>query len=294
MINIFIGKGGVGKSTCSSIFATSAVEKGEKTLLDSMDPAHNLHDIFQMKLKSTPKKVKDNFYLRESDIDELSKKYIKSIENQLKGVYHYQQSLNIDKYFSVLKYAPGTEEYASLLALERCFNDDKFSSVYIDTPPTALTLKTLALASVNLHWIDSLMDMRKKIIDKKNTISHIRKENLETLDEDPVYIRLIKMKKRYENINALLKDPSKVQFYLVLNEDLLSLSESKLIKQEMDDLGFSIGNIVLNKAKKENSDYYLKLKEVFNDSKIYKVPFSHEEVVSFDKIKELISQLTLC
>lgn len=283
-INIFLGKGGVGKSTCSSMEAIKLSKSDNKVLLDSLDPAHNLHDIFNQTFSNKVKKVVDNLYIRESDISLLGKKYIKATQEQLKGLYHYQQSLNIDRYFSILKYAPGTEEYAALLALERCLTEKKYDNVVIDTPPTALTLKTLALPSVNLHWINSLIEMRSEIVNKKNTIKNIRKENQELLSEDPIYNRLLSMKRRYDSLNDKLKDSNLVEFVLILNEDELSFSESLLIKKEMKELAFSIDRIIINKSSKDNFDFYNRIKEAFPSSIIQLNPMIQDKLSNVEKL----------
>src|SRR5206468_1165308 len=43
----FGGKGGVGKTTCSSAFALAASQQGQRVLLVSTDPAHSTSDIFE-------------------------------------------------------------------------------------------------------------------------------------------------------------------------------------------------------------------------------------------------------
>ncbi|MGD6731308.1 MAG: ArsA family ATPase [Pleomorphochaeta sp.] len=291
-INIYIGKGGVGKSTCSSLNAIKSVKEGNKTLLDSLDPAHNLHDIFEKSFSNKAQLYIDNLFIRESDIAQLGKQYIKSMQKQLKGLYHYQQALNIDRYFSVLKYAPGTEEYASLMALERCFSEDKYDKIFIDTPPTALTLKTLALPSVNLHWINSLIDMREEIVKKKNTIKNIRKENLENIETDPVFQQLNKMKNRYEKLDKILRDDKIVEFNLVLNEDELSFSESLLIQREMNELKFNVHKVVVNKAT-DNNTFYQKIINSFPSSKIELVPLSNEKVTSVSSLEDFYGKISV-
>ena len=47
----FLGKGGVGKSTCAALTATF-LSRTCSVLLVSLDPAHNLGDIFQKNLEN--------------------------------------------------------------------------------------------------------------------------------------------------------------------------------------------------------------------------------------------------
>jgi arsenite-transporting ATPase len=244
-IHMFIGKGGVGKSTGSSL---EAFRRTGNRLLVSMDPAHNLHDLFEKKLGSRKTRILPGLTVLESDLDETSRRYMASVRKELKGLYHYQQALNIDKYFDILKYAPGMEEYASLLVLEQCFGESAYDSVIVDTPPSALTLETIALPTMNLRWVSQLIKMREEIVQKKNSIANIRKENLETLSEDPVYAKLSKMRTRYETMAHRLKDPAFTEIVLVLNEDDLSLAESIMIRDRLDELGIQVGRVIVNKC----------------------------------------------
>ncbi len=248
-VHMYIGKGGVGKSTSASLEALRfAKNKGKDVLLVSMDPAHNLHDLFEIRLGEKKTKVAPNLSLSEFNLDKKSREYMASIQKELKGLYHYQQALNIDKYFTILKFAPGMEEYASLLVLEQCFGEKQYDEVLIDTPPTALTLKTLALPSVNLHWVDHLIEMREEIVQKKNCIANIRKENLHTLSEDPIFGRLLRMQERYAKLRNQLQDKAITEISLVLNEDELSFSESLMIQDQLKLLSLGISKIVVNKG----------------------------------------------
>ncbi len=58
-----------------------------------MDPAHNLHDIFKTELNSKVKKIENNFYIRESDINKLSKEYLKITAKTIERIISLSTSL---------------------------------------------------------------------------------------------------------------------------------------------------------------------------------------------------------
>jgi arsenite-transporting ATPase len=228
--------------------------------------------------------------VRETDMNKISQSYMQSVKKNLKGLYHYQQALNIDKYFNILKFAPGMEEYAAWLALEACYDETHFDHIIIDTPPTALTMKTLALSSVNLLWLRQLETMRKEIIEKKNSVGRIRKENLDQLDDDPVYIRLQKMKTRYEKMLRELQDRERTEIVLILNEDELSFSESIQIKEDLTKLGISIARVIINKG--EISSIQTKaIAREFVESEIHIIEDYGQSITGIDDLKEHSQQI---
>ena len=121
----FTGKGGVGKSTLSSAFGYQLSEKGYKVLIVSLDPAHNLGDIFGVKLNSKEVKFTENLSLAEVDLGKASRKYLKENTRVFEEVYGYLKVLNMDRYFNILKYHPGMEENAALIEVERKFVECK-------------------------------------------------------------------------------------------------------------------------------------------------------------------------
>ena len=53
----FTGKGGVGKTSMSCAISVALADEGKKVLLISTDPASNLDEVLNTKLKSTPVQV---------------------------------------------------------------------------------------------------------------------------------------------------------------------------------------------------------------------------------------------
>ena len=119
-ILFFTGKGGVGKSTLAAATAWQ-LSQNCRVLAVSLDPAHNLGDIFNIEINKKTR-LTDRLFLKEVDLQKLSKAYLKREVNVLSDTYSYLKALNLDSYFSVLKYSPGIEEYALLNSIDNRFN----------------------------------------------------------------------------------------------------------------------------------------------------------------------------
>ncbi|MGD9306070.1 MAG: ArsA family ATPase, partial [Desulfobacterales bacterium] len=133
----FIGKGGVGKSTTSALTSVHLASHPYKTLLVSMDPAHNQRDIFDQNFSEKPQRVSENLMVKEVDTDFWIENYLKETTDQIKETYKYESAFNLQNYFNVLQFSPGLEEYALLLAFEdtlKKYGDQDF--IVFDMAPT--------------------------------------------------------------------------------------------------------------------------------------------------------------
>jgi len=283
----FIGKGGVGKSTSSAIFAYNLAKAGNTVLLDSIDPAHNLHDIFSTKLGVVPKNVMDGLSVMETNLDQWVKKYLQETEKEFKEVYKYQEAFNLHKYFRTLKYSPGLEEYAVLLALQDTI--EKYSDrdyIIFDTPPTALTLKFLALPSVSLLWLMELVKFRQMILDKKEIVTKIKegKKGAE-VEKDPVLNRIEDLIRVYQKLADLFADSIDTKIILVMNPDKLSLSESRDITAQLMDLKMTVPYIILNKFEGDES-ICKTLENDFIGTEVIRFKKNDSEIIGLDRIEE--------
>lgn len=287
-IIFFTGKGGVGKSTSSALFAYKLAKTGKRVLLNSIDPAHNLHDIFNCKLSATPKKLTKNLSVMETDLNYWVKKYLTDTEKEFKSNYKYQEAFNLHKYFRTLKYSPGLEEYAVLLALQHTIEKYKdLDYIIFDTPPTALTLKFLALPSVSLLWLEELAKFRKLILEKKDIVTKIKegKKKKET-ERDPVMKKIENMINLYKQLRAYFTDSLKTKIFVVMNPDKLSLSESKDIRNKLYDLKLPKPYIILNKFHDETDMENTIIKE-FPECDIVKINKQIEEVIGLENLDKV-------
>ena len=260
----FTGKGGVGKSTLASAAAWQ-LSRGRRVLLVSLDPAHNLGDIFNVPLGDKKTRFSEGLEIREIDLKKRTRNYLKSQIDALSGTYGYLRALNLDSRFSVLKYSPGIEEYALLTDIEETLRDESgFDYIIFDTPPTGLTLRFLALPAITLTWIDRLSDIRRHILTKRYTIRKIRGDREEKTvlrhdrRDDAPLLKLEAMRANYGALCKTLQGES-CSFVVVFNPDLLSYRESERLIDGLHDLRLPVGLLIDNKITEEDGGNALEM-----------------------------------
>ena len=286
-INLFfLGKGGVGKSTTSALISVYLAGQGKDVLLVSMDPAHNQSDIFESSLSEKPYNITDNLAAIEININSWIKKYLSEIETQIKHSYSYLTALNLENYLDVIKYSPGIEEYAMLLAYKE-IRKKYFEKDYIifDMPPTALTLKFFGLPKLSMMWIEKLLDLRNKIIKKREIITKV-KIGTKEIERDKILNKLNEQTNNYSLINKNFQDNKKTIINLVMNNDLLAFSESELIIKKLGMFNLFIGNIIVNKIQ---PDFSLnEIQKRFNHNSIKTFPISKFPLIGLLSLKNYI------
>ena len=255
-----IGKGGVGKTTTSAALSVALAKRGYKTLIVSLDPAHNLGDVFMEKLNDKPKKLSENLYASELDMEKLIKGYLKHLENNLKNMYRYLTVINLEKYFEVLSFSPGIEEYATLEAIRNILLEgEEWDVIVFDTPPTGLTLRVLALPRISLIWADKLIEIRRKILERRRMVAKVHGEQKFVLEgqeftlpkeeeEDPVMKELKKYREEVKFVEDVITDPEKTSVVAVMNPEMLPLYETQRAYESLKKFKVPFNMIVVNKV----------------------------------------------
>jgi len=283
----FIGKGGVGKSTTSAITAVHLARNSHKTLLVSMDPAHNQSDIFQQNFSEKPRQVANHLTIKEVDVDYWIEKYLKETEKTIKQTYSYESAFNLQNYFNVLQFSPGLEEYALLLAFKNIIHafEDKDVIVF-DMAPTALTLRFFSLPFITLIWLEELLKLRNQIYAKKEIISKIKVWGKE-IEQDKVKAKLEILIHDYEHLrDHFMTDETQIN--LVMNNDQLSFSEAFRIKKKLMDIGINIESVLVNKS--QSKVVRDEIKDEFNNQKITLFPLSSKNILGYQAINEYLDE----
>lgn len=282
----FIGKGGVGKSTSSALTAVYLASQSHRTLLVSMDPAHNQCDIFEQDFSEKPIPVSESLMVKEVNTDFWIEKYLKETTNQIKDTYKYESAFNLQNYFNVLQFSPGLEEYALLLAFEDTlhkYGDQDF--IVFDMAPTALTLRFFSLPFITLIWLEELLKLRSEIYRKKEIISKIKIAGRE-IEQDRVKAKLESLIGNYEHLREhFMSDTTRVN--LVMNNDKLSFSEAFRIREKLTDISIGIDRIVINKLQEDEST--AGIENEFKDQTITRLRLAPGGLTGYEVLKDYIA-----
>ncbi len=282
----FLGKGGVGKSTCSALTAVAAAQKGDSVLLVSLDPAHNQSDIFKTGFNEKPKKITGNLLVLEIDQQKWVQKYLLEVKRQVKQSYTYLSAFNLEHYFDVIKFSPGIEEYALLMAYSHILKEHNDKDIIVfDMPPTALALKFFELPQISLIWLSRLLDLRNEILRKREIITTI-KIGKTKIESDKITSRLRAQIEVYKTIRRIFSDVHKTRINLVLNPDQLSLNESRLIEQQLSEKELPINRLFLNKYDREN---ITEIKNSFSKIPMVPIPVAAFPLLGLDNLNVFLA-----
>jgi arsenite-transporting ATPase len=162
-LTVFIGKGGVGKTTISAAYALHRAMRDRKrsVLLLSTDPAHSLSDIFDQAFGDSPQKLRLASKARLDVWEVNAEKRFRAFLNP-----HKEALLSILERGSIFSHSdlepllettlPGMAEMAALLAMTDALDSSKYDHVVVDTAPVGHTLRLFALPQYFSNFLDIL------------------------------------------------------------------------------------------------------------------------------------------
>ncbi|HPP38404.1 MAG TPA: ArsA-related P-loop ATPase, partial [Thermosynergistes sp.] len=151
-----------------------------------------------------------------------------------------------------LEQSPGMEEFAMLEAVgEIRERSPAYDAVILDTAPTGMTLRMLSLPAVTLLWIDNLLSLRLKILERRAYIQRVEGSGkLRTEDlsgGDPVVQELRRYRGEIIEIQSFLRDTD-AMVLLILQADKLSVTEADRAIEKLSNGGFTVGTCIINRT----------------------------------------------
>ncbi len=221
----FSGKGGVGKTTMASATAIHYATEGKKTLIVTTDPASNLADVFEQAIghKITSITGIKNLYAMEIDPDEATKEYKEKIIGPFREIMPDDVLASINEQLS----GPCTTEMASFDRFIDFMETSEYDVIVFDTAPTGHTIRLLELP----------VDWSKHIEESTKGSGQTCLGPVQTIQDS---------KDKYDRATALLRNPERTTFIFVMRPEDLSLYETLRASRELESIGITSGEIIIN------------------------------------------------
>lgn len=295
----FVGKGGVGKTTCATSVAVALAERGYKTILVSTDPAHSLEWVLGQKIadKPTPVQGVENLEAAQIDPRSMIEEQKKSIAEKIRKIVG-ETVMGVEDYIEAATISPGMEEAATFDKFIEFLSMNYYEVVVFDTAPTGYTLRMLSLHKVFGAWIEKLIKVRREVVKMRRMVSRAP-------IEDAILTDLEVMRKRFEVADKIIRDRRKTSFILVLEPEWTPILEAERAARLIENIGITVGAVIVNRLlqpeallhdfyreRRKMQENYLKIvKEKFAGKVIIIVPLLERDVRGLDLLRRIASYI---
>ncbi len=237
-MSMFLGKGGVGKTTIAGIAAVKYASK-EKTLIISTDPAPSLSDLFEEKIGPRETMITDNLYALELNSEEIFTKWRKKFGQEIYDVF----SAFFDIDYTFIDYvgtAPGIDEEYMLDYIYGIYQSNKYDKIVWDTAPSGHTLRLLHLPLKFIEHLRGAPKIYMSIVDQMEkfkglTLKEKRKNVVEIIEG-------------WKNLSAKIINfmQNCVCYSIITIPEALGVHQTKHILKEFENFGMKAKNVLIN------------------------------------------------
>jgi arsenite-transporting ATPase len=146
---------------------------------------------------------------------------------------------------------PGADEAAAMQQLIEYLDDPRFDRVVVDTAPTGHTLRLLELPEVMDSMAGRLLAMRERFSGMMDNLKGMLGGDVG--DERPM-AELEELADRIERLRAVLRDPQKTDFRVVMVPEKMSVLESERLIRRLDEFGIPVRTVVVNQVMENLAD----------------------------------------
>ncbi len=295
-IIIYLGKGGVGKTTISSATAVRAAREGKRVLILSTDIAHSLADALGKELSDTPLEIEKNLFAAEINIlAEIRKNWAEFHE-------YFSTILAQDGASEIvadeLAIMPGMEEMISLRHIWLAEKSGKYDVIIVDAAPTGETMRLLAMPE-SYHWYTS-----KVATWHMKTISFAYPLIQKLMPKKNIFRLMPEIGAHMKELHTVLLNPAITSFRIVLNPEQMVIKEALRAQTYLNLFGYTLDAAIVNKVFPDNtSDPYMqslvvqqkKYREMilscFYPTPVFTAMHREKEVIGTDALFDLANEV---
>lgn len=294
-IILYLGKGGVGKTTVAAATALRSAELGYKTLVASTDIAHSLADSLDMTLGDKPVEVAQNLWAQEISV-------VADIHNYWDTLKSFTSGLISDKggvervVADELSAFPGMDEIVSLLHINKQAVERNFERVIIDAAPTGETIRLLTLPDTFRWYAGHIARTEKGVVRMLAPFAgRFLKAPAEVLEA------LYKLDEATAELRVTLSDPEITSYRVVVIPEKMVMREAERAVSYLGLFNYPVDSVIINRVLPEMSDegeflrrrrevqakYIQMIHDNFSPLPLWEVPYYSEEVFGLSALSHL-------
>ncbi|WP_238993919.1 ArsA family ATPase [Halobellus captivus] len=145
---------------------------------------------------------------------------------------------------------PGADEAAAMQQLLEYLDDPRFDRVVVDTAPTGHTLRLLELPEM----MDTMLGRVAKLRQQFSGMMEGVKGMFGMGSAEAAAPDLDELRERIERLRAVLRDPAKTDFRVVMIPEEMSVVESERLVERLDGYGIPVQTLVVNRVMEDLAD----------------------------------------
>lgn len=237
---LYLGKGGVGKTTTAAATAVRAAELGYRTLVVSTDVAHSLADALDSPLGSLPTQLTDRLWGQEINVLDEVREHWGQLRTYLSTLLRRK---GVDEVAAEeLAIIPGMEEVVSLLHIRRQARDGNFDVVVVDAAPTGETVRLLTMPETFQWYAGRVMDW------EPTTLKAARPLVRALIPATDMFETIERLTRGVEALRETLTDPQVSSYRLVVNPERMVIKEAQRASTYLSLFGYPVDGVVLNRV----------------------------------------------
>ena len=257
-IILYLGKGGVGKTTVAAATALRSAQLGYKTLVASTDIAHSLADSLDIPLEAQPIKVADNLWAQEISVVADIHNYWGILQDYVSGMISGNGLSNIVA--DELSAFPGMDEIVSLLHINKQAKERNFDRVIIDAAPTGETIRLLTMPDTFRWYAGHLNKFEQGMVKAlKPFAGRLLQGPAEILEA------LNKLDAATAELRTTLSDPAVSSYRVVLQPEKMVVREAERAVSYLGLFNYPVDSVIVNRILPEaagEGEFYAKRREI--------------------------------
>ncbi|WP_232110558.1 ArsA family ATPase [Nocardia wallacei] len=244
-LELFIGKGGVGKTTLACATAMAHTRSGERVLVASLDQAHSLGDALGFRFRHDPgtvagvASVLPGLDVIEIDSLELLEDRFRDVLRLLGNGGAHDHGVDLSTLDPAeLTGLPGVQELLMLTEIAGFADEDDWDVIVVDCPPSADMLRLVTAPETLLNYLDRVWPAHARALsaggrDLRRAVLAVTAERVATAVAE---------------VRDLLADRGRTGARLITGAQRVALAETARVRSAAALLGLRLDEVIVNKV----------------------------------------------